>query len=112
MGTRKKFVPKGLKHLRANPYTLWATPDSISYTLAFKKAFWALSLQGCTGTATFHELGYNTEVLGLEHIHTPPSAFGRQPSHRRGSTRSPVAACASQAVQGRQAHRETRPLGA
>ena len=60
MGTRKKFTPEELKHLRANPYTLRVTPDSISYTLAFKEAFWALSLQGYTGTAAFRKLGYKT----------------------------------------------------
>lgn len=69
MATRKKFTPEELKHLRANPYTLRATADSISYTLAFKEAFWALSLQGYTGTAAFLKLGYNTEVLGWERIH-------------------------------------------
>ena len=30
MGTRKKFTPEELKHLRANPYTLRVTPDNIS----------------------------------------------------------------------------------
>ncbi len=59
MGTKKKFTPEELKHLQANPYTLRATADSISYTLAFKEAFWALSLQGYTGTAAFRKLGYN-----------------------------------------------------
>ena len=46
MGTKKKFTPEELKHLQATPYTLRVTADSISYTLAFKEAFWALSLQG------------------------------------------------------------------
>ena len=69
MGTKKKFTPEELKHLQANPYTLRVTADSISYTLAFKEAFWALSLQGYTGTAAFRKLGYNTEVLGFERIH-------------------------------------------
>ena len=68
MGTRKKFTPEELKHLRANPYTLRTTADSISYTLAFKEAFWALSLQDYTGTTAFRKLGYNTEVLGFERI--------------------------------------------
>ena len=40
MGTKKKFTPEELKHLQANPYTLRVTADSISYTLAFKEAFW------------------------------------------------------------------------
>ena len=77
MGTRKKFTPEELKHLRANPYTLRATPDSISYTLAFKEAFCALSLQGYTGTATFRKLGYNMEVLGLERIHNTTKRIRR-----------------------------------
>ena len=55
MGTKKKFTPEELKHLQANPYTLRVTADSISYTLAFKEAFWALSLQGYTGTAAFRK---------------------------------------------------------
>ena len=62
MGTKKKFTPEELKHLQANPYTLRVTADSISYTLAFKEAFWALSLQGYTGTAAFRKLGYNCIV--------------------------------------------------
>ena len=69
MGTREKFTPEELKRLSANPYTLRATADSIFYTLAFKEVFWALSLQGYTGTAAFRKLGYNTEVLGFERIH-------------------------------------------
>ena len=42
MGTKKKFTPEELKHLQANPYTLRVTANSISYTLAFKEAFWGL----------------------------------------------------------------------
>ena len=66
MGTKKKFTPEELKHLQANPYTLRVTADSISYTLAFKEAFWALSLQGYTGTAAFRKLGYN--CIGAFHV--------------------------------------------
>ena len=69
MSTKKKFTPEEMKHLRANPYTLRVTEDTISYTLAFKEAFWELSLQGYTGTAAFRKLGYNTQVLGFERIH-------------------------------------------
>ena len=58
-----------MAHLRSNPYTLRVTEDTISYTLAFKEAFWELSLQGYTGTAAFRKLGYNTEVLGFDRIH-------------------------------------------
>lgn len=63
MATKKKFTPEEIKNLKANPYTLRVTEDTISYTLAFKEAFWELSVQGYTGTAAFRKLGYNTEVL-------------------------------------------------
>ena len=86
MGTREKFTPEKLKHLRANPYTQRATPDSISYILAFKEAFWTLSLQGCTGMAAFRKLGYNTEVLGLERIHNATKRI-------RQAAKSPEALC-------------------
>lgn len=36
MSTRKKFKPEKLKHLRANPYTLRATPDSIFIFIVFQ----------------------------------------------------------------------------
>ena len=78
MGTKKKFTPEELKHLQANPYTLRVTADSISYTLAFKEAFWALSLQGYTGTAAFRKLGYNTEALGFERIHNTTKRIRRE----------------------------------
>ena len=69
MSTRRKFTPEEIKNLIANPYTLHVTEDRISYTLAFKEAFWELSLQGYTGTAAFRKLGYNTEVLDFDRIH-------------------------------------------
>ena len=48
MATKKKFTPEEIKNLKANPYTLRVTEDTISYTLAFKEAFWDLSVQGYT----------------------------------------------------------------
>ena len=44
----------------------------------FKEAFWALSLQGYTGTAAFRKLGYNTEVLGFERIHNTTKRIRRE----------------------------------
>ena len=84
MGTRKKFTLEELKHLRANPYTLRTTADSISYTLAFKEAFWALSLQDYTGTTAFRKLGYNTEVLGFERIHNTTKRIRREAKSPEG----------------------------
>lgn len=77
MHTKKKFTPEGSKNLKANPYTLRVTEDTISYTFAFKKEFWNLSLQGYTGTAAFRKLGYNTEVIGFERIHNTTKRIRR-----------------------------------
>lgn len=90
MGTKKKFTPEELKHLQANPYTLRVTADSISYTLAFKEAFWALSLQGYTGTAAFRKLGYITRKLWVSSGSTIlQSASGGKPDRRRAFMRAP-----------------------
>ncbi|RHS31153.1 hypothetical protein DWV52_11690 [Ruminococcaceae bacterium AF10-16] len=98
MGTKKKFTPEELKHLQANPYTLRVTADSISYTLAFKEAFWALSLQGYTGTAAFRKLGYNTEVLGFERIHNTTKRIRREARSPEAFMRAPGAVCVYQAA--------------
>ena len=99
MGTKKKFTPEELKHLQANPYTLRVTADSISYTLAFKEAFWALSLQGYTGTAAFRKLGYNTEVLGFERIHNTTKRIRREARSPEGFHEGTRAVCVYQAAE-------------
>lgn len=61
MSTKKQFTPEEIRHLRANPYTRCVTADTISYTLAFKEAFWALCLQWVhPDRAAFRKPGYNT----------------------------------------------------
>ena len=97
MGTKKKFTPEELKHLQANPYTLRVTADSISYTLAFKEAFWRQS-PGYTGTAAFRKLGYNTEVLGFERIHNTTKRIRREARLPEAFMRAPGAVCVYQAA--------------
>ena len=69
MSTKKKFTPEEVEALRANPYTEKVTEEQISFTLAFKEAFWRLSVEGCTGNMAFRKLGYDPEVLGFERVH-------------------------------------------
>ena len=66
MGTRKKFSAAEQELLRANPYTEKVTANQISFTLAFKEAFWRLSVEGCTGNMALRKLGYDPELLGFE----------------------------------------------
>ena len=66
MGTRKKFSAAEQELLRANPYTEKVTENQISFTLAFKEAFWRLSVEGCTGNMALRKLGYDPELLGFE----------------------------------------------
>lgn len=69
MSTKKKFSPEEVEELRANPYTERVSEEQISFTLAFKEAFWRLSVEGCTGNMAFRKLGYDPEVLGFERVH-------------------------------------------
>lgn len=69
MSVKKKFSPKEVEELRANPYTEKVTEEQISFTLAFKEEFWRLSVEGCTGNMAFRRLGYAPEVLGFERVH-------------------------------------------
>lgn len=69
MSTKKIFTAEEVATLRANPYTASVTPETIKFTLAFKKELWRLSVEGCTGNMTFRKLGYDPEVLGFERVH-------------------------------------------
>ena len=69
MGTRRKFSAAEQELLRANPYTEKGTEHQISFTLAFKEAFWRLSVEGCTGNMALRKLGYDPELLGFERVH-------------------------------------------
>ena len=69
MGIRKKFSVAEQELLRANPYTEKVTEHQISFTLAFKEAFWRLSVEGCTGNMALRKLGYDPELLGFERVH-------------------------------------------
>ena len=69
MGTRKKFSAADQELLRANPYTEKVTEHQISFTLAFKEAFWRLSVEGSTGNMALRKLGYDPELLGFERVH-------------------------------------------
>ena len=65
MGTRKKFSAAEQELLRANPYTEKVTENQISFTLAFKEAFWRLSVEGCTGNMALRKLGYDPSCSAL-----------------------------------------------
>ena len=67
--TRKKFSAAEQELVRANPYTEKVTENQISFTLAFKEAFWRLSVEGCTGNMALQRLGYVPELLGFERVH-------------------------------------------
>ena len=94
MSTKKQFTPEEIRHLRANPYTRCVTADTISYTLAFKEAFWALSLQGYTGPPPSASWAITRKSWASSGSTTPPSAFGGKPSLWKGFVRAPGAACA------------------
>ena len=91
MSTRKKFTPAEVEELRANPYTEKVTEAQISFTLAFKEAFWRLSVEGCTGNMALRKLGYDPEILGFERVHNITKRIrhaARTPEGIRGTKKS------------------------
>ena len=88
---RKKFTPAEVEELRANPYTEKVTERQISFTLAFKEAFWRLSVEGCTGNMALRKLGYDPEILGFERVHNITKRIrsaARTPEGIRGAKKS------------------------
>ena len=91
MSTRTKFTPAEMEELRANPYTEKVTERQISFTLAFKEAFWRLSVEGCTGNMTLRKLGYDPKILGFERVHNITKRIrhaARTPEGIRGTKKS------------------------
>lgn len=91
MSIKKKFTPAEVEALRANPYTEKVTERQISFTLAFKEAFWRLSVEGCTGNMALRKLGYDPEILGFERVHNITKRIrsaARTPEGIRGAKKS------------------------
>ena len=96
MGTRKKFSAAEQELLRANPYTEKVTENQISFTLAFKEAFWRLSVEGCTGNMALRKLGYDPELLGFERVHNITKRIRRAGKSPEGIQPAPKIADANQ----------------
>ena len=91
MSIKKKCTPAEVEALRANPYTEKVTERQISFTLAFKEAFWRLSVEGCTGNMALRKLGYDPEILGFERVHNITKRIrsaARTPEGIRGAKKS------------------------
>ena len=91
MSIRKKFTPAEVEELRANPYTEKVSEEQISFTIAFKEAFWRLSVEGCTGNMALRKLGYDPEILGFERVHNITKRIrsaARTPEGIRGAKKS------------------------
>ncbi|MEI3088690.1 MAG: HTH domain-containing protein [Oscillospiraceae bacterium] len=69
MGTRKKFSGGAEAFCGKVLDGKKVTENQISFTLAFKEAFWRLSVEGCTGNMALRKLGYEPELLGFERVH-------------------------------------------
>lgn len=90
MSAKKLFAPEEMEELRKNKYTSRVTANSISYTNAFKKAFWELSVKGYTGTAAFRALGYDPDMLGFERVHNTTKRIRRAAQAPEGLEEKPA----------------------
>ena len=98
MGTKKKFTPEDLKHLQANPYTLRVTADSISYTLAFKEAFWGSVSRATPAQPPSASWAITRKLWASSGSTILQSASGGRPDRRRAFMRVPGAVCVYQAA--------------
>lgn len=89
MGTKKLFTPEEVEILKENSYTWKVSADRITYTQEFQKAFWALSLQGLSGTDAFKALGYDPKILGKERIHNTTKRIRKQGNSPEGIRQKP-----------------------
>ena len=111
MGTRKKFSAAEQELLRANPYTEKVTENQISFTLAFKEAFWRLSAEGCTGNMALRRLGYDPELLGFERVHNITKRIRRAGKSPEGIQPAPKSRMRISRVQFGAAELEKCPAG-
>lgn len=65
---RKSFTSEEKETLRANPYTSTVTDRQISFTAAFKSAFWEAECSGMKPKQIFMQLGYDPEILGTNRV--------------------------------------------
>ena len=65
---QKIFTPEEILTLRDNPYTLRVSQKTISFTLAFKEAFWNGYQEGRSPIQLIRELGYDPDILGQTRI--------------------------------------------
>ena len=61
---QKLFAPEEIITLRDNPYTARVSQKTISFTLAFKEAFWQGYEEGRSPVQLVRELGYDPAILG------------------------------------------------
>ena len=60
----KKFNEEEMKHLRASPYVLDASPSIVHFSAEFKKKFWEAILAGKKPRDIVIDLGIDPNILG------------------------------------------------
>ena len=68
--SKKLFTEKEIKILSKNPFVKSVSPKAITYTNKFKEVFINQSQAGKFPREIFEECGFDTEILGIERIHS------------------------------------------
>lgn len=74
----KKFTPKQMETLAANPFTYKVTALRISYTLEFKNLFLTRFEAGEPVKDIFASLGYDIDILGENRMYTFARRISKQ----------------------------------
>lgn len=65
---RIPFTQKQIKELKSNKYTYKVTAERLSFTIAFKEAFWIKYQAGDAPRKVLTELGYDVSYFGQKRI--------------------------------------------
>lgn len=66
--TKNPFTQQEIDELAANLFTSKVNENSITFTIAFKSAFWELYQKGFKPSQILIKLGYRPEILGYSRI--------------------------------------------
>ena len=74
----RQFTQEEMEILRSNRYTYSVTPNSISFTIEFKKEFWKRYQAGENPRDIVEALGYDYQLLGATRVSGLQSMIRKQ----------------------------------
>ena len=80
----KEYTAKGMKLLKADPYTFKVTKNKLYFTIEFKEAFWTACQAGMAPRKILEDLGYDLGIFGQKQIDSMVQSIKRQAQEGSG----------------------------